>query len=225
MSYLGNSADALYAIKIPEPDSGELARVDLLTTLQGCDGILDIAMNRAGELYATSPTALYTVDVADGACNIVAKGSYPESITFAPAGAVTPGAEALVGYSGSTYLRIDPFTGAVTPLGGLGAGITSTGDLAAFPSGEVFVIALGEGCDSCLYRVDPQTGAFAEAFDPPEPNVAGLAYDEGGLYAVLSPIGVRWFSTTSTTGVVGKVYSFYGPNEEVELRGATTVNW
>ena len=59
--------------------------------------------------------------------------TYPNSLSFVPKGTVDPNVEALVGYNGGTYVRIDTVTGAVTSIGNLGSGYSSSGDIVRLP--------------------------------------------------------------------------------------------
>ena len=109
-----NSSDSLYVIN-PATNA-----VSLVGASQGCDFVIDVAVNRTGGVFATTKSALFAVDPRSAQCKFIAKGTYPNSLSFVPQGTVNPDQETLVGYNGSSYLRIDPDTGLVSPVGGLG---------------------------------------------------------------------------------------------------------
>ncbi len=68
-------------------------------------------------MYATSDQGVYKVDRMTAVCTLLASGgAYPNSLSFVPAGTLDPSVEALVGYSGSTYVRIDTTSGAMTSV-------------------------------------------------------------------------------------------------------------
>jgi hypothetical protein len=182
---LASTSDALYTIQYPVEAH---AAVHYVGMFEGCEDVTDLAMSGAGKLYATTTTGLYTVDPVSAACTLVAMGAYPDSLAFIPPGAADPVAEALVGYLGASYVRIDPSTGVMTTLGVLGSDLSPGGDLAADPDGNVFVVANGASCNSeCLVRVNPETGALVEVVNPSllgTSALVGLAYANGALYDV-----------------------------------------
>lgn len=220
---LASSSETLYAVKPPTGDTGDaaLAVIETVTTFEGCDEVTDIAMSSAGKLYATTPTGLYTVDRSNGTCTLVAKGAYPDSLAFLPPGTVDPVDETLAGYAGTSFVRIDPSTGAITTMGPLGADFVPGSDLAADPLGNVFLAAKGVSCDACLVRIDPTTGALAEMIHPIDSDVSGLAHAGGRLYGVIEPGLVVWYETTKKAGVVGGGFATMVPSAMLGLSGAT----
>src|SRR5262249_37668728 len=104
---------------------------------KGCDKVVDLAVDRTGRIFATTPNGLFRVDAGDATCTpIGGAGTYPNSLSFVPAGTLDPEADALVGFLDAQYVRIDETTGAVTPIGGIGGGYVSSGDLVALPDGR-----------------------------------------------------------------------------------------
>ncbi|APR80848.1 Hypothetical protein A7982_06195 [Minicystis rosea] len=223
---LASSGDTLYAVHHPSDATGDhLAKVRVIATFKGCEGVTDLAMSRAGELYATTATGLYTIDRSDGTCTLVATGAYPESLAFVPPGAVDPDEEALVGYAGASYVRIDPSTGSITTLGQLGSGLEVGSDLAADPLGNLFLTVTGEDCDGdvCLARVDPKTGALAEMLYAISEDISGLAFADGKLYGV-SGHGPLWGLTTTPPEPLMPIVSGFPtstPAGMLDLQGAT----
>lgn len=94
---------------------------------------------------ATSFSAFYSLDLATAKCTQIAQGDFPNSLSFVPKGTVDPSSEALVGYVGSTYVRIDPKTGATTNIGSLSGGYRSSGDVVSVKGGGNFLTAIKPG--------------------------------------------------------------------------------
>ncbi|MFO0661743.1 MAG: hypothetical protein U0165_18205 [Polyangiaceae bacterium] len=136
-----------------------LYRIDP-TTLQvttvatlACEGnvnIIDMALDRDGQMYATSSGKLFKIDKTNGTCTTVvtgASGSFPNSLSFVPAGTVHPDTEALVGYVGADYYEFDKITGTKTMLGTLGvAGLQSSGDIVSVIGGGTYLTVKGGMC-------------------------------------------------------------------------------
>lgn len=174
----------------------ELYKLDPITkavttvgTFQGCDfsAVIDIAINKDGAMYATTFGGLYTVDKTTAKCSLIAGGSYPNSLSFVPQGTVDPGAEALVGYQGSTYVRIDLTSGAVTSIGAIGGGYVSSGDIVSVIGGGTYLTVYGNACGDCIIEVDPKSGALKKMIGPlGHGGVYGLAFWGGSAYGFSS---------------------------------------
>jgi hypothetical protein len=194
----------------------------------GCGEVIDIALDKDSNMYATTLDGLYTIDTKSAACTLVASGtSYPNSLSFVPAGTLDPMVEALVGYVGDTYVRIDPKSGAITMLGSIGQSYSSSGDIVSAKGGGTYLTVKGgpKGtCSDCLIQVDPSTGAFLFYWGPLDrTNVFGLAFWGGAVYGFDTagdifeikfdgeamqitdlpfpgaPAGLEWFGAGSTT--------------------------
>jgi hypothetical protein len=145
----------------------------------------DIAIDHQGAMVGASATKLYAVDPATAACSLLAQnlGGYPNSLSFVPKGTVDPNAEALVGFAGSTYVRIDLASGAVSAIGNLGSGYQSSGDLVSIAGGPTLLTVVGNGCGDCLVEVDPKTGSLVKLIGPLGfAEVWGLAYTAGKAF-------------------------------------------
>ncbi len=152
----------------------------------GCDTVIDIALNKAGQMWATTSSAVDSVDPTTGKCTQIAAGSYPNSLSFVPAGTLDPSVEALVGYNGADYVRIDLTTGAVTDVGSLGnQGYASSGDIVSVIGGGTYLTVTGgpENCGDCIVEVNPATGALVKMIGAlGHSSVFGLAYWGGSAY-------------------------------------------
>lgn len=151
---------------------------------KGCDKVLEIAVDRDGRIFATSPDGLFRVDPDDATCTAIGGADfYPNSLSFVPAGTLDPDADALVAYRDDVYERIDETTGAVTPIGMLGGGYVSSGDLVALPDGRVYLTVTGNGCHDCLAQIDPKTGSLVTLVGKIGSDaVWGLGYGGGVVY-------------------------------------------
>jgi hypothetical protein len=150
----------------------------------GCSTVIDIALDKNGAMFGTGFSELYKIDKSTAACTLVANGSYPNSLSFVPAGTVDPVNEALVGYVGASYVRINTSNGAVTTIGNLGvAGYASSGDLVSLIGGSSYLTVTGPACGDCLVEINPKTGALINKIGPlGHSSVFGLAYWAGTAY-------------------------------------------
>jgi len=173
----GHSATTLYKL---DPKTKVVTQVGAFD----CSSqVTDLAIDEASQAYATSFTAFYSLDLATAKCTLIAQGDFPNSLSFVAKGTVDPSSEALVGYVGSTYVRIDPKTGAKTNIGSLSGGYTSSGDVVSVKGGGTFLTALKSGCADCLLQIDPKTGSVIQDYGSVGyGSVFGIAYWGGAIY-------------------------------------------
>ncbi len=175
----GHSAGTLY--RLDPVTKG----VTVIGDFSGCGPVIDIALDEKSTLIAASAQALYKVDKATAACTEIAKGSYPNSLSFVPKGTVDANEEALVGYDGGDYLRIDVGTGKTTKIGSLGGSLISSGDIVSVKGGKTYLTVKGGSCDKndCLVEVDPKTGKMLKNWGSIEhQKVFGLSFWGGKIY-------------------------------------------
>jgi hypothetical protein len=179
----GESSSTLYKL---DPVTNA---VTVVGQFQGCGGVIDIALDKDSNMYGTTYDGVYRIDRTTAICTLIASGSnYPNSLSFVPAGTVDPTEEALVGYQGDQYVRIDTTTGALSNIGTtIGMGFSSSGDIVsvkASGSNPTYLTVKGTGCATdCLLEVDPSTGAFLRNWGPTGySNVFGLAFWAGSVY-------------------------------------------
>jgi hypothetical protein len=151
----GHSPDTLYKV---DPTT---KAVTVIGQFQGCTNVIDLALDKMSNMYVTTQDALYSIDKTTATCTHISDGNYPNSLSFVPAGTLDPSAEALVGYVGDTYVRIDTTSGNVTNVGSLsaGSGVVSSGDIVSVIGGPSYLtVTGGSNCSSndCLIEVDPQ---------------------------------------------------------------------
>lgn len=175
----GHSASRLYRL---DPKTKAVTDVGMF---DGCGPIIDIALDESSTLFAANYDALYKVDKATAACTEVARGKYPNSLSFVPKGTVDPSAEALVGYEDADYVRIDTTTGAKTKIGTLGGGFRSSGDIVSVKGGKTYLTVKGGSCTNfdCLVEVDPSNGKMLKNWGSIEhKDVFGLSFWGGKIY-------------------------------------------
>lgn len=177
----GHSGNTLYRL-----DPGTLD-VQVIGEFDGCnDGsIIDIALTEDSEMFGVSFESLYRIDRTSGACELIATGEYPTSLSFVPAGTVDAENEALVGFVDAEYVRIDVETGAISPLGTLSDGLQSSGDVVSVKNGGTYLTVWGPGCEDtdCIIEFDPSNGTVLDNFGPiPYDEVFGLAFWAGKAY-------------------------------------------
>ncbi|MFO0613522.1 MAG: hypothetical protein U0414_13075 [Polyangiaceae bacterium] len=216
----GHSGNTLYRL---DPDTKAVTTVG---NFSGCDGsVIDIALDKDSNLVATTFGGVFKVDRMTAKCTSIQSGSYPNSLSFIPAGTLDPNVEALVGYEGDQYVRIDPQMGGVSPIGSpWGNGLISSGDIVSVKDGPTFltVYSTNNTCPTdCLVEVDPKTGQMIKNWGPLGYNeVFGIAFWAGSVYgfdsagdlfevkfdngvlstsAVNAPTGVGWYGAGSTT--------------------------
>lgn len=203
--------NALYAI-----DPGTL-NLTTVGTFENCgEEMIDIAVDATGNIYGTTFTSFVRIDPTDASCTVLKSGSegeFPNSLSFVPKGTVDPNVEALVGYNGSDYLRLDTTTGAITKIGGLSNGKSSSGDIVSVIGGGTYLTVTSDGDDE-LIQVDPATGDQIKSIGSTKhTDVFGLAYWGGIAFGFTD--GGDGFTMDVTTGAVtnivnGSNYEFYG---------------
>jgi hypothetical protein len=174
--------------------SGTLYKLDPLTNavtdvgnFLGCDGsVIDIALDKDSNMYATTFGGVYKVDRTTAVCTHIADGSYPNSLSFVPAGTIDPDNETLVGYDmNNNYIKIDTTTGAITTLGPLVDGYASSGDIVSVIGGGTYLTVTGgpTNCGDCIVEVNPVTGAVLHNIGAlGHASVFGLAFWGGSCY-------------------------------------------
>jgi hypothetical protein len=201
----GHSATSLYRL---DPDTKAVTTVGPFT---GCTDIQDIALDKDSRLLGTKPAkpsngdpgGLFEIDKETAACTLIKEGSYPNSLSFVPAGTVDPNEEALVGYiyvkdgndiNRNQYIRINTTSGAISNIGTPWTDdYISSGDIVSVKDGPTYLTIKAGDCDvnDCLVEINPQTGRRVSG-PPGTPKdlgydrVFGTAFWEGKLYAFTS---------------------------------------
>ncbi len=216
----GHSATTLYRLDPTTKD------VTVVGSFQGCKSVIDIALDENSALFGTSFNELYAIDKATAKCTLVARGDYPNSLSFVPKGTVDPNEEALVGYDVADYVRIDKVTGQVSRIGTLGDDLKSSGDIVSVRDGKTYLTVQdrsGAGACTqydCLVEVDPTTGHYQRNWGPiGHRNVFGLSFWGGNLYG-FDESGNLFEVTFGTTDLSTKRIAIAGQPSGLQFWGA-----
>jgi hypothetical protein len=215
----GHSSDTLYRL---DPDTNA---VTVVAKFSNCAAVIDIALDESSNLYATGYSALYKVDKATAACTEIATGTYPNSLSFVPKGTLDASAEALVGYEGSDYVRIDPSNGnkSTVKAGALTGSMISSGDVVSVKGGATYLTVKDNSqCASndCLVEVDPKTGKVLKNWGTVgHNNVFGISFWGGKIYG-FDDKGELFELTFGTSSVTSKTISIPGAPSGLSFWGA-----
>jgi hypothetical protein len=222
-----HTKDTLYLFEPVSGDLKEIGKFSCLDPLDTNDVVVDLAVDRTGTVYATTFGRFLKVDPITAACTEIKKvlagePSYPNALSFVPAGTVDPTKEALVGYSpvgtspdSTDYIRIDTATGVITKIGQLngspGTSYKSSGDLISLiqDSNRTFLTVkllsdASVGTD-LLAEVDPKTGNLKKIIgDTKQTNLYGFGYWAGKGYGFSDNGKISEIDMTTGNGTVVK---------------------
>jgi hypothetical protein len=172
-----------------------------------------------GALYATSGSALYTIDAETGESTLV--GSHG-SVSFALGAIAFESSGGLYGFdlefdlsSTASFYVLNPATGAKTTIGLLGVDFVFEGGLAIGPTGRFIGANQNNALAARLIELNPATGD-ARVIGPAtgeERDLNGLTFDGSTLYAL--------DRTSSTLGVVDLATGAGDPSDLYVLDKAT----
>lgn len=186
----GHSPSVLYRL---DPKTKAVTTVG---TFDCTSSVIDLAIDENSKGFMTTFSGFYSVDLMNAKCTMIAPGNYPNSLSFVPKGTLDPNAEALVGYFGSQYVRISTTTGAISNVGTLTGGYTSSGDIVSVKMGGTFLTVKGTNCSDCLLQVDPKTGNVVQNYGSlGYPDVFGIAFWGGTVYGFTN--GGQLFQVTA----------------------------
>ena len=175
----GHSATTLYRL---DPLT---KAVTVVGDFSGCTDVIDIAIDKNSTVIGTTFTGLYAIDKQTASCTQIANGTYPNSLSFVPEGTLDPDVEALVGYEGTDYVRINPQTGAITTVNAaaISGGYESSGDIVSVIGGKTYLTIKYSGCDDCIVEVNPANGELVSSImNVGHSQVFGLAFWGGSAY-------------------------------------------
>ena len=187
-----------------DPDTKAFTKVGDFVNCEG--GVIDIAIDKNGVMFGTTTGGLWNINKDTAVCTLIADGNYPNSLSLVPKGTVDPNEEALVGYNGSTYIRIDKVTGNVTDIGTLQGGYISSGDIVSVIGGGTYLTVNGNDCSDCIIQVDPKTGDMMQMIGHLDhQSVFGLAFWAGAAYGFDD--GGKLFEIDLTNGTTTPIQS------------------
>jgi hypothetical protein len=194
--------DTLY---LYEPISRKLTRIGAFDCTSG-EPVIDVAVNRTGDMFATTFDYLLTVDPTSGHCQIKATATtevnYPNALSFVPIGTVSQTDETLVGYASTLladdadqYVKIDTSTGEMTVIGQLNPASATTlysasGDLISLlrDGNKTYLTVRDRSVDSGvatdkLAQINPTTGEIIQIIgETNQTHIYGLGYWAGKAY-------------------------------------------
>ncbi|MFN8489471.1 MAG: hypothetical protein U0350_17950 [Caldilineaceae bacterium] len=145
--------------------------------LMGISSVTDIAMG-TNKLYAITFSKFLTYDFSTGTSTIIGNVNH-----FVNALATRNGVIYAAGVG--DLLKISPTTGQGTVIGSFGPGLSSAGDLAFDPSGNLYASLMRAGSsNNWLARVNPNTGSATLIGDIGSTLVDGLSFRGDILYGV-----------------------------------------
>lgn len=225
-----HSAGTLYKLEPISKTVSLVGEFSCVNDTSGGLGMWDIALDKDGNMFGTmqsgfSSGAVVQINKATAECTILAQGSsFPNSLTFVPAGTLDQNVEALVGYDVDEYVRIDKQTGQKTSIGGLnpnstGKTLESSGDIVSIIGDKTYLTAKdqnGFGND-LIVEVDPVTGKALKIIgDTGSSDIWGLGYWGGIAYGFNEPGKLIQIDLTTgkgtnipITNIAGNL-SFYG---------------
>jgi hypothetical protein len=197
----GESDDTLYKL---DPTTNT---VSVIGMFNGCDGVLDIAVDKDNNMFGTTLDGVYAIDKDTAACSLLQAGTYPLSLSFVPEGTLDPNTEVMVGYDGADYVRIDTSNGTVTTIGALSGGFEASGDIVSVIGGSTYLTVKFGGCNTdCLLEVDPVSGDMITNWgEVGYTQVFGLAYWGGTAYGFTNAgelFSIEFGSSTVTTALI-----------------------
>lgn len=217
----GHSPSVLYKL---DPKTNA---VSVVGPFDCSSSVIDLAIDANNNAFITSFSGFYSLDLKTAKCKLIASGNYPNSLSFVPKGTLDQNQEALVGYNGSQYIRIDTKTGAITSVGALSGGYSSSGDIVSVINGGTFLTVNGPNCNTdCLLQVDPKTGNLIKNWGPTGfSQVWGIAFWGGAVYGFTNQ--GELFQITAQNNML-KTMTITIPNKPMNLQfwgaGSSTSN-
>lgn len=224
----GQSGSTLYRL---DPTT---KNVTVVGDFAGCDSaVIDIALTEKGVLYGTTFGGLYAIDKTTAACTQIALGGFPNSLSFVPVGTLDANNEALVGFEGADYVRMNLTSGQKTIIksGALGSKYVSSGDVVSVIGGSTYLTVTSQNCNGdavcdacggndCLVTVDPKTGGILKNLGPLGFSaVYGIAFWAGKLYGFANS-GALFEIDPTTQPVTTSRITVAGAPSDLSFNGA-----
>lgn len=151
------------------------------------DEVIDLALDRTGQMYATTFWRFIKVDPTSGGCQVIKTesvlGMYPNSLSFVPFGSE----EALVGYAfdvddhATIYTRIDLASGVMTDLEGLNPATPLNGVKYGISGDLISLVRTNGKTYGAIKQVDPDVGGndLLAEIDPATGTIKSIIGDTG----------------------------------------------
>lgn len=176
-----HTASDLFAV---DPDTLAVTHLGAFGWPGVADEMTDLAVDRSGSITGISFDRVYRVDPTTLACTELAPLAHPFVGLSYVTSELEGGAEQLVATASSgEVFRIDPASGASTPLGAFGAGIGSSGDLVSVKHlGTLATVVTAAGGNDWLARIDPRSGSATLIGDTGFAGIWGLGFWKDKVY-------------------------------------------
>ena len=188
----------------------------------GSDSMTDLAIDKTGLMIGVSFSSVYRVDPTTAQATLLSSslgGSF-NGLSFVPAAAVgQTGDDVLVGTDnadGKVY-RVDPMTGAISQVGNMGGGFTSSGDIVSIANYGTVQTVPGASSDELAMLAPNTFSATAVGTGTGFSQIWGIAYwknkvygfTAGGDFVLIDPntgvgtlvqhSGIAWWGAAVTT--------------------------
>jgi hypothetical protein len=181
-----NSDSELYLV---DPDTLKVTLVGPFAWPNGYDQMTDIAIDKNGLMIGVSFDKVYSVDKTTAECTFLANLDRQfNGLSFVPAQAADATSDdelVASALDGSLYL-LDRMSGASTPIGNFGGGMTSSGDVVSVSGfGTVATVKRG-GASDWLATVDTQSGIAHAVGDTGVSDIWGLGFWKDKIFGFTS---------------------------------------
>lgn len=176
-----HTADQLFAV---DPQTLSVTRLGVFKWPGLSDAMTDIAVNRAGQITGISFSRVYRVDPATLVCTELAVLTHP-FVGLSYVNTAQEGGDEVLLATASTgeVFRVDPTSGTATPLGALGDGLGSSGDVVSVKHfGTLATVTVQGSANDWLARVDPLTGRATLIGDTGFARIWGLGFWKDQVY-------------------------------------------
>jgi hypothetical protein len=195
-----HTSSTLYSVN---PDTLDVTAIGPFQWSSGGDSMTDIAVDKSGVMIGISFTAVYRVDTTTAHATMLSSGleGLFNGLSFVPAAQLGLNPEAddvlvAIRNQDGVVFRVDPSTGQTTPIGDMGGGFASSGDLVSVLGfGTVATTDGGFGPDG-LVRLAPGTFAaspvgshtgFADIWGVAFWKDRIYGFTEGGEFVLIDP--------------------------------------
>jgi len=206
-----HTAGTLYKV---DPDTLAITKVHDFVWSNGSDSMTDIAIDKTGLMLGVSMSSVYRIDATTAVATRLSNnltGGF-NGLSFVPAAMIgQTGDDVLVGTRNADGVvsRIDPMTGQATPIGNMGGGFSSSGDLVAVTNFGTVLTADNGLSNDRLVRLAPSTfAASAVGTDIGYAEIFGVAFWKNKIFGFTA--NGQFITIDPNTGV-GTLVQSNGP--------------
>jgi hypothetical protein len=192
-----HSATTLYRV---DPETLGIHAVAQFSFDGPAESITDLAVNYAFQMVGISFRQIYIINPHTAHCTATAglDRSFNGLSFVKEPGGNGPDILLATAEDGAVY-RLDPMTGNSTPIGNLGGGLTSSGDVVSVNGfGTVATVKRGGVGSDLLASIDTATGAATVIGETGFTNVWGLGFWKGTVFGFTK--GMQFIAINPKTG-------------------------